>query len=308
MESTKKDLSTDGMGGGVPLHLRLRMALPTLRESERKVARALLTRLDEVPRLGIVEAARVAGVSEASVMRLCRTLGFRGYTDFKVRLITDLAATDAQRHPVALDDAGDDLQPDDDIATVARKVFHMDMQALADTLLVLDPHTIERAVEVIGGAARLEIFGLGGSSLIAQDAAYRFMRVGVAATAPSDPDMQAVRVALLTPHDAALAISHSGETRDTIDTLALAADAGVSTVAITGVPLSSLARLADIALITSSPDMRWHREAISPRIVQLTLIDTICVALRLRKAPVAIDTLGKIENALKRKRVSEWPS
>jgi len=285
-----------------PLHLRLRMSLPQLRESERKVARVLLAQPADASRKGIVNLARSAGVSEGTVVRLCRALGFRGFTDFKVHFIADLAASDPRAHPAAMEDAGDGIKQDDDIAAIARKIFHMDMQALADTLLVLDTARIEVAVQAIAAAQRVEVFGAGASSLIAQDAAYRFMRVGVTALGLADPDLQVIHASLLGEDDVAIAISHSGETRNTIDALALAAETRARTIAITNFPHSTLARLADITLATSVPEAPWPGDAVLTRIVQMSLVDTLCVATFMRKEGDAVGRIQKIDKALERKK------
>ncbi len=286
----------------VPLPLRLQMELPALREAERKVVRALLANSADAPRLGVTGIARLANVSEASVMRLCRSFGFHGFSDFKVQLIQDLAIADVMpsREPVL--EATEDIVAEDDIATVARKVFRMDMRVLADTLQVLDVRKIEEAVAAIAKAERVEVIGVGGSSLIAQDAAYRLIRVGVAATATPDPHMQAIRLALVTSRDVVIAVSHTGETRDTVETFTLAVEAGARTIAVTSAPRSSLARMAQIALVTSYRDGPWRGEAIPPRIVQLTLFDTICVALDMRKEVETTAAVDRIDRALQQKR------
>ena len=292
----------EGSGIELPLPLRLQMELPSLREAERKVVRALLAHTAEAPRLGVTSVARLANVSEASVMRLCRSFGFHGYSDFKVQLIQDLAIADAQPHLEPVLEDTEDVTSQDDIATVARKVFRMDMHVLADTLRVLDMQKLEEAVDMIAKAERVEIFGVGGSSLIAQDAAYRMMRVGIAASATPDPHIQAIRLALATPRDVVIGISHTGETRDTLEAFTLAVEAGARTIAVTSTPRSSLASMAQIALVTSYRDGSWRGESIPPRIVQLTLFDTICVALDMRREAGAPSAVDRIDRALQQKR------
>jgi RpiR family carbohydrate utilization transcriptional regulator len=286
----------------LPLPLRLRMELPALREAERKVVQALLAHMTEVSQLGVTSIARLASVSEASVMRLCRSFGFRGFSDFKVQLIRDLAIAGARPGSDVAIDATADVTPEDDVAAIALKVFRMDTQVLADTLQILDMRKVEESIEAIAKAGRVEVFGIGGSALIAQDAAYRLIRVGIAASAIPDPHMQAIRLALMTPHDVVIGISHTGETRDTVEGFALAVEAGACTIAVTSASRSSMARMADIALVTSGRYGPWRGEAIPPRIVQLAVMDTICVALDMRKGVGATSAVDRIDRALQQKR------
>lgn len=289
----------EAVGGGLLTILRAKMS--TLRAGERKVANIIIERPNEIRQLSILDLAERSGVSEATVMRLCHALGCRGYSDFKVRMIEDLAVAHAAGTRVAGESYAEVLKGDT-IAVVVRKVLRMDIQALLDTMAVIDTAQIDAAVTLLLNARRVECYGIGGSGPVVQDAAYRLLRVGVTASACIDSHLQVVHAALLGPQDVALCISHSGVTRDTVDALLTAREAGARTIALTSFPDSPLAREADIKLLTAAVGSRWRTDAIPARIVQLSLIDALCVAIQLQQGETACGIIKKIEYGLSRKQ------
>jgi DNA-binding MurR/RpiR family transcriptional regulator len=176
----------------------------------------------------IAELAQLAKVSEGTVISFCNTLGFKGYQALKLALAVDLA--EPQRVLVG------DLTPSnsDDVETLAAKVFHADLQALEDTLKLLDPEAVGAAIDALAGAKRVALFAVGTSLPVAVDAASRFMRIGVPLHFEQDAHHQAILASLLMAGDVALAISHSGRSREPTECLQLARDAGATTIALTG--------------------------------------------------------------------------
>lgn len=287
--------------GDTDLLARLRAALPALRASERKVAQFIIDEPTEAQHLTVIELGRRSGASEATVTRLCHALGCEGYTDFKRRLIADLAAARARGTAVAGETYAD-VQEGDTLPAVVQKVLRMDVQALLDTAAVLDTAQLATAIELLLGARRIECYGVGGSGPVVQDAAYRLLRVGLEASCYTDPHIQIAHAALLDADDVALCISHSGETRDTLDALLVAREAGARTIVITSFPQSPLARAADVKLLTAAVGNRWRGDEIPARIVQLSLVDALCVAVQLRRGATASAAAAKIARGLERKR------
>ncbi|MCL4546097.1 MAG: MurR/RpiR family transcriptional regulator [Chloroflexi bacterium] len=280
----------------------LRTSMTTLRAGERKVAQYVLERPEIVPQLTVIELGKHSGVSEATVLRLCQALGYRGYTEFKRRLIADLAASQAIAAAVAAQPYAD-VQDGDSLAAIFYKVLRMDVQALVDTAAAVSVEQIERAITLLLDARRIECYGVGGSGPVVQDAAYRLLRVGLDARCSTDSHLQVVHAALLGPEDVALCISHSGETQDTLDALEVAKSTGAHTLVITGFPDSPLARAADVTLVTATIGSRWRGDEIPARIVQLSLVDALCVALRIRRGEETTKiVIEKISAGLERKR------
>ncbi len=267
------------------LLLTLRSLLPQLRPAERRTAVFVVDYPERVQHMPITALAQQVGVSIGTVSRLSRTVGCSGYAEFRRRLVQDLTRSDLRGIPsmrattAALASAGD-------FTDILAGVFDLSIQSLRETLQVIDSGGFRQAVEVLAGARLVYCFGAGGSGLVAIDASYRLIRIGKTALGEGDSQLQSARAALLTPQDAALAVSISGEHAQTLDAAHAVKLAGTPLIVITNFPQSHLGRLADICLHTVSRQPDWHREAVPGRVVQLTLIDALCVCLMRRVASV----------------------
>jgi len=251
--------------------LKISAHYPSMNGAERKVADALLKDPAGARFLSITQLATLAGVSQTTVNRFCRSLDFHGFIDFKRLLIEDLAARRNE-------------EPD----------VHGDVKD--------DAVVFARIVSVLAGARTIGIFGVGSSSPVAMDLSYRLLRSGLRCSYAFDSHMQAIQASLLGPEDVALAISHSGESQDTLDCLDLAATAGAATVGITSFSQSTLARLCGLCLMTSTKKNFWLSEAIPSRIAQLALCDALCVAVTRLKGVAHQTIADRIDAAVELKR------
>ncbi len=267
--------------------IRLRGLYPSLKAALQKVADVILRQPEMAIYASVNEVAAAAGVSEATVMRFCRILGFRGFQDFKIALAREMVAP--ARYPEELEGK--------DPATLVRKVFQSNIAALQDTLEVMSLDGMERAAQIFNEARQLMIVGVGGSGPIAQYAATRFFRLGLDAHCYSDSYLIMMASALLSPADAALVISHSGATAIPRQTAQLAKEAGVRVVCITNNSISPLARLSDIALVTASRGNRYGQETLPSRLCQVSIIDSLFTLLlhaRPQKAEEIFNRIDKI--------------
>ncbi len=269
----------------------------SLNEAERKVADFVLNNPEAARGCSVIHLSDLSGVSETTVVRFCRAIGFKGYADFKLALVADLAP-----HREPLPDVHGDVSPEDDLPTLVQKVLNMDVLAVASTKDLLDMAQFERAVEAIAQARRVAIFGVGSSLPVCMDLQYRLQRCGINSLFSVDDHIQAINAALLEPGDVGLAVSYSGESRETIESVELAKEAGATTLCVTSFRRSPLTRLCDICLITSAGRTQWLDETITARLVQLALFDALCVALARRKQGESVAILQKIARAVERKR------
>jgi DNA-binding MurR/RpiR family transcriptional regulator len=259
---------------GVPAGVlaRIRATAPSLSEAEQRVAAAILERPREVVFLPVKELARSVGVSEATIVRCSRSLGYSGLRELKLALA---AETLNPPHQVI----HESIRPGDSVLTVARKVLRSDQEAITDTLDVLDGPALERAVAALLGASRIEFYGIGSSMPVALDAYYRFARLGLPATVVTDPHMQAVSAAQLPPGAVAFAISHTGRTRETLNALQKARGAGATCILLSSYASTPLSHLADVELVTASRETLFRTEALASRLAHLSLIDALYVAV-----------------------------
>ncbi|MBI4828278.1 MAG: MurR/RpiR family transcriptional regulator [Nitrospinae bacterium] len=274
---------------------RIRGILPSLLPAERKVAEYLLADPEALLSQSVGEVSAKAAVSEATVIRFCRTAGFSGFQSIKIALARETV------NPVAAA-LHEDIAPSDTPLDAARKIFASNIDTLNETLRALDPAALSRAADTLGGARRILVIGVGTSAPVAYDAYAKFMRLGLSVTLQTDAHLQMMEAALLGKGDAVLAISHSGSTIDPVETVRVAKKAGARAVAVTSNALSPLARECGVTLITASKETRFRSEALASRIAQASFIDALYVILGLRDRRRALSCAKKIEDVITSKQ------
>ncbi len=248
--------------------LLIKEGLDRFSPQEKRLADYILEQPELVQRLGITELAAACGISAATVTRFCTSLRFKGFPDFKMRLIGELSRpSEAATYQDIV--AGRPLQE------IARAIEANHLSSITDTTRLLDPEALERAVAALGSARRIDLYGMGTSSIVAQDLYQKLIRIGKSCTAFADSHMQITSASTLNTGDVALAISYSGETPETIAALRCAKDAGALTLSLTRYGTSPLPDLADIPLFTSSLEEGVRRGAMASRIAQLHVIDIL---------------------------------
>ncbi len=251
----------------------IRTCYMDLSSAERKVADWVMAHPSEVAPAPISETARSAGVSEATVVRFCRSLGYKGYLEFKFRLTYSLLGNPAQ----AVHDA---IRPGDSTEQIVHKVFASGIAALHYTLTLLDVDALSQAVEVIGAARQILVVGVGTSTPFALDLMNTLIRLGLNCMATADPCLQLTKIALMDAGDVVIAISHSGASADPVNALRRARERGVCTIAITGCAPSPITRYADVVLLCGARETR--PEPLIARLAQLAISDAIYMALAMQ--------------------------
>lgn len=248
---------------------------------------------DEIVRMSITELAEAVGVSEGSVVNFCRSIGLSGFQHLKLSLARETVQSVQFIH--------EDVGRDDDMETICRKVFHSGIQALRDSLSVLDPQVLARAVAAIRTAKRVEIYGIG-SAIGAEDTHYRMLRIGLDARVVTDSHIQAISASRCDPDVAVLTISHSGATHETVAATRLAKEAGARTIVITNFARSPIQAFADVVLFTMARETRFRTEAMTSRIAQLCVVDALIAALALGDYDHSTETLRQTFEVLSIKR------
>ena len=265
---------------------RLRSVLPKLSESERRVALWMLDNIESSIRQSMSAIAQATDVSDTTVLRMCRTAGFEGFTDLKLAL----AQEPRDRHDETVNEpAAGDLQ-------VAGRLFRAVTQAINDTQRVLHEPTFAKALDLIAGARHILVGGVGGSGIVAQALYQRCIRLGLRCDAPVDSQLQIMHSALTAPGDLVVAISYSGITSDPVLVLQEARARGAATLCITGNSASPLARLADVVLVSVSHEQ--GSEPMAAQIAQMTLVDAVYSALVARNTERAQLTEERMVNAI----------
>jgi RpiR family transcriptional regulator, carbohydrate utilization regulator len=274
--------------------VRLQGAYSGLRAAEQRVADFILKAPDELIYLTVTELAERTHTSESTVVRLCQKIGYKGYQEFKIVLARDLVEETTEIYAA--------IEPGDDLATVKTKVFQANAQALRDTIEVLDDGELQRAVDALANARRVEFYGVGGSAPLALDAYHKFLKLGLQAIALSDGDLMAMSSSLLGAEDVALGISHTGASRDVTDALGRAKAHGATTVCITHRPASPITKVSDVVLVTAAQQTAFRSDASSSRIAQLTIVDTLYVGVANKHHERSLEMIQRTREATASKR------
>ncbi len=265
---------------------RLRSVYESLSEAEQRVAAFIADAPDQIVYLPVKALAERIGVSEATVIRCCRSLGYRGLRDLKLALAAETVT------PIQV--TREQVAPTDSVAEITRKILHSDIQAIADTLAVIDPDALEQAVAAMLTASKIEFYGIGSSIPVAMDAAYRFLRIGVPSAVVTDPYMQMIAAAQLPSDAVAFAISHSGHSTDIINALRAAHDTGATRILLTSHANAPLNSYADIRLVTAArATMMLHGETLASRIAHMSVIDALNVAVSVRQLDKTLDVMTR---------------
>jgi len=291
---------------GTDILVTIRALLPNLAPVEQRVAQQVMRDPFGTAMQSISELARSCDTSGTTVVRFCRALGLRGYPDLRIAL----AASAAHARSDLVAEPSHDILPGDDPLRIAQKIGHADAKAVTDTVSNLDIGTLVEVVEVLADARRIDIYGVGASGYVALDLQQKLQRIGKPAFAWPDPHMAITSAALLGPADAAVALSHTGTTVDTIDALREAASHGAATVAITNFPRSPITLPARFVLTTAARETAFRSGAMTSRIAQLTVVDCLFVVLAQHDLPASREALERTFEAAqaKRTRRSRWRS
>lgn len=299
---TGKTVTTEPNGSAFSrsTSVTVRAMLPSLAPAEQRVAELVLADAGGVARSTISELARRADTSETTVSRFCRALGFSGYSQLRLTLATEVGRLGAE--PTR--DLGGDIGPGDDLADVVAKISYADARAVEDTASQLDVAVLERAVDALVDARRIDIYGVGASAFVGADFQQKLHRIGRTAFAWSDSHLALTSAAVLKPGDVALGISHTGTTEETVSVLTEARRRGASTVAITNFPGSPIVRMADHVLTTAARETTFRSGAMASRIAQLTVVDCLFVGVAQRTYAETKAALEATYEAVRGRRIT----
>lgn len=266
----------------------IRTQLDSLSKSEKKVALAVLEAPTATVSQNITALAKAAQVSEPTVVRFCRTLGYDGWYEFKLKLAQGLA--------LALPGSGNEQPAQDDLAVdLVSKICSRSINTLLDLRNNLNPDAIQKALDILSRANKIEFYGQGTSGIVAADAQHKFFRSGVPTVAYADPAIHSIAASLLRTGDAVVAISQRGNNSALVRSAKLARRGGADVIVLapSGTPL------ADIATVLIPIDLIFNTDPYTPisaRLAYLVVIDVLAVGLALQRGP---EFRRKMQNAQK---------
>jgi DNA-binding MurR/RpiR family transcriptional regulator len=265
-----------------------------LRKSETKVADYVLKRAEEVIHFSVSQLAEQAHVSDPTVIRFCRSLGFKGFQDFKIHLAQNVISGVRNIH--------ESMNDSEDAPELVRKVFEANKEAINRTLGTLNFAVMQPAIDELCRADKIIFHGLAGSAAVAMDAHHKFFRIGIPCEWYSDPHMAAMAAAMMQPGQVFIAISHSGSTLDVIEAVQAANKAGATTIGIVSYAKSPLSKVVKYTLLVGSSETGYRFEPMASRIAQLCVIDVLSVGVSLLRSEAVIANLNKSRAAIASKR------
>ncbi|MDH4060880.1 MAG: glucokinase [Aquincola sp.] len=274
---------------------QIHRARANLSPAERRVADHVLAHPRSVLNDPVAEIARVAQVSQPTVIRFCRSLGCEGLSDFKLRLASGLTGTVPVTHT--------QVTRDDSVLELGTKVLGNTASSILQVRDHLNRDSIDRAIALLAQAGRVDCFAVGYYSAVAQDAQYKFLRLGLPSAVYTDPRAQAMAARVLGANDIAFVISPSGRKEELLAVADAAHERGARVVAVTA-SQSPLARKADVTLIIDhAEDVDLHLPMVS-RILHLLMIDIVSVGIAMQRQealapppPSAMDELSAAPRA-----------
>ena len=276
---------------------RIKASLPSLAPAEQRVGKLVLADPRAFANLPVTELADRAHVSKPTVVRFCRSVGYDGLSDFKLKLAGSVSEGVPFIHR--------SVDVDDKTSDIAVKVIDNTVAAFLKYRNDASSFALEHAAQALAATQktnrRIEFYGVGNSGIVAQDAQHKFFRLGVNAIAYSDGHMQVMSASMLRPGDCAVVISNSGRTRDLMDACDIAKKQGATTIVITasGSPLASAGH---IHLTADHPEGYDKYSPMVSRLLHLLIIDILATTVALRIGEELQPVLRDMKKNLSSKR------
>lgn len=237
--------------------------------SERKVADFVLKNREKVIYMSITDLADGCSVCDSTVFRFCRTLKLGGYQQFRMLLAQSINSRNEGELPA------EEIGPQDDVRNIVHKILISGINSLKETSEILDYTALNHAAAMIASARRVLFCGSGASGISAMDGVSKFMRILPNVSFTQDVHFQAISAALTGPEDLVIALTYSGSTKDTIQNLKIAKEAGSKTICITRYPKSPIVQYADIVLRCASNEGPYQGGSLGGKLSQLYILDLL---------------------------------
>jgi RpiR family carbohydrate utilization transcriptional regulator len=276
---------------------RIRASLPSLAPAEQRVGKLVLQDPRAFANLPVTQLADRAHVSKPTVVRFCRSVGYDGLSDFKLKLAGSVSEGVPFIHR--------SVDADDKTTDVMVKVIDNTVAAFLKYRNDASASALDKAVQALAQThstgKRIEFYGVGNSGIVAQDAQHKFFRLGMNTIAYSDGHMQMMSASMLGQGDCVVVISNSGRTRDLMDACDIAKKRGATTIVITASG-SPLATAGQIHLTADHPESYDRYSPMVSRLLHLLIIDILATTVALRIGETLQPALREMKNNLRNKR------
>lgn len=239
-------------------------------KAEKKIADYILKNADKVLFMSISDLADACDVADASVYRFCRSIGAKGYQEFKMKLSLSFSPDETVERINDLNEDGPG-----ELQRIADTILEKHIAVLRETRNLIDFAEIEKAVDMMADAERIFFFGVGNSLLIAQTATNKFLKITRKVSCISDTHTQAMVASLATERDMFIFISYSGSTKDNVYVAKIVKEVGAKVITISRFLKSPLTAYSDILLLCGADEEPLGSGSTEAKFGQLYMIDLL---------------------------------
>lgn len=247
---------------------KIKSRFQDLTEVEKRIANFIMDEPEKVLYMTVNELAGASKVSDASVVRFARELGFDSFQQLKIALVKERESTNINIEDMV-------ISKGDSTKEIIEKTKLSCIKAIDDTNSIVDIKKLESAAHAIAGAKRVEVYGVGTSAAVAMMIQYKLIRLGISCKAYDDPHIQAMSASTMNFGDVVIGVSHTGSTKDTVDSVRIAKEHEAFVISITDHPKSPIAKYSDVVLETFSRETPVKSGAGRSIVAQIFLIEAI---------------------------------
>jgi DNA-binding MurR/RpiR family transcriptional regulator len=267
----------------------LSVQLDSLTAADRQIAQFIIDHPNEMLAMSSAALAEATGRSQSSVVKFSQKLGYGGYQQLKLA-VNKAKALEWQAPGGVIHGT---IDASDSYMTILQKLIGSKLLSMRETLAANNEQTIDRALDALVNARKVQLAGVGASSLVAKDFSYKLLKLGRTALIDSDSHIQISNASALNEADVLLALSHSGQSLEPLRIAEVAKKRGATVISMTGLHPNPLLDLADIHLFTVADEERVRSSAITSRDAQLMLMDMLFILLIRRQ----VDSHDYIHNS-----------
>ncbi|TPK98425.1 MurR/RpiR family transcriptional regulator [Mesorhizobium sp. B2-4-12] len=272
---------------------KINAKLDGMAPGDREIGQYIVDNPDQMLRLSTAALAAEIGRSQSSVVKFSQKLGYASYQELKLA-VSEAKARDWQVPAGVIHGS---IEVGDGFPVILKKLIGSKLLSMQQTVAANSERIISRTLELLDGARRIHLVGVGASSLVARDFSYKLMKLGRNVVYDSDSHIQMANVSTLGEGDVLFALSYSGASIETLRIAELARKRGTMVIAVTGLQDNPLSRVADIRLYTIADEERARSSSITARDAQLTLTDLLFILL-VQRQPDANDYVHNSEAAV----------
>ena len=275
------------------LFVRIQNLMPSFNKAQVKVAEYFINNREELKHLKIKQLALNCDVSEATVTRFIRKIGFSSFQNFKYAVIK--VDSSVREKTDEFDDL-DKINTDDPVDSLISRVKNEYISDIQMTLKNLDTREILNAIDAVKNAESISFFCVGTSCIAAKNSYLRFYRAGIKTSVYNDPAEMGIAASLMEKGDVAIGLSYSGKTEVVNTAMKIAKDNGSATIAITGPGRSPLIKMSDIKISSQYEELDDYLLTSYARLSQIIIMDIIYTGVAEDNYEKSVQSIQKISS------------